>query len=32
MTVGTTDTCTICGEKIKDKYLRVVGFLTNIKN
>ena len=32
MTVGCSDTCSICGGKIKDKYTRVVGFLTNTKN
>ncbi|MFC0903942.1 anaerobic ribonucleoside-triphosphate reductase [Clostridium sp. MT-14] len=32
MTVGKNDVCTICGEEITDKYMRVVGFLTNVKN
>lgn len=32
MTVGKDSICTICGEEITDKYMRVVGFLTNIKN
>lgn len=32
MTVGRNDICTICGSKITDKYLRIVGFLTNTKN
>jgi ribonucleoside-triphosphate reductase len=32
MTVGKIDTCSICGAKVTDKYLRVVGFITNIKN
>lgn len=32
MTVGKTDICSICGEKVTDKYMRVVGFLTNTKN
>jgi ribonucleoside-triphosphate reductase len=32
MTVGTTDICSICGEPIEDKYMRVVGFLTAVKN
>ena len=32
MTVGRGENCVICGEKITDKYMRVVGFLTNVKN
>lgn len=32
MTVGKTDICSICGEEVTDKYMRVVGFLTNTKN
>lgn len=32
MTVGRDDICSICGCRITDKYMRVVGFLTNIKN
>lgn len=32
MTVGNGDTCPICGKKIINKYTRVVGFLTNVKN
>lgn len=32
MTVSNGDICTICGKPIKNKYTRVVGFLTNIKN
>ena len=34
MTVGKKDNevCSICGEPIKNKYTRVVGFLTNVKN
>ena len=32
MTVSNDDVCTICGKSIVNKYTRVVGFLTNIKN
>jgi ribonucleoside-triphosphate reductase len=32
MSVTNGDTCSICGEKITDKYTRVVGFLVNVKN
>ena len=32
MTVGKISNCSICNAKITDKYLRVVGFITNIKN
>ena len=32
MTVGTTDICPICGKDVEDKYLRIVGFITNVKN
>lgn len=32
MTVSNEDICPICGKKIINKYTRVVGFLTNIKN
>ena len=32
MTVGNNDTCTICGKRIVNKYTRVVGFLTNVRN
>jgi ribonucleoside-triphosphate reductase len=32
MSVGNNDICSICGKPIKNKYSRVVGFLTNIKN
>jgi len=32
MTVGHGDNCTICGKKIINKYTRVVGFLTNVRN
>lgn len=32
MSVGNDDICPICGKEIKDKYTRVVGFLTNVKN
>jgi len=32
MCVTNGDKCTICNEKITDKFTRVVGFLTNIKN
>lgn len=32
MSVTNGDKCLVCGEPITDKYSRVVGFLTNIKN
>lgn len=32
MTVGSSNTCSICGAEIVDFYTRVVGFLTNVKN
>jgi ribonucleoside-triphosphate reductase len=32
MSVGSDEICPICGDPIVDKYQRVVGFLTNIKN
>lgn len=32
MTVGHNDNCTICGKPIVNKYTRVVGFLTNVRN
>ena len=32
MTVGNVDICPICGKPIINKYTRVVGFLTNVKN
>ena len=32
MSVGNDNICPICGKEIKDKYTRVVGFLTNVKN
>lgn len=32
MTVSNGDICTICGKPIVNKYTRVVGFLTNIRN
>ena len=32
MSVTNGDQCLVCGEPITDKYTRVVGFLTNIKN
>ena len=32
MTVSNDDVCTICGKNIVNKYTRVVGFLTNVKN
>ena len=32
MSVTNGDKCLVCGEPITDKYTRVVGFLTNIKN
>ena len=32
MTVGHNDDCTICGKPIVNKYTRVVGFLTNVRN
>ena len=32
MTVGHNDNCTICGKPIINKYTRVVGFLTNVRN
>jgi ribonucleoside-triphosphate reductase len=32
ISVGKGDVCSICGGKITDKFLRVVGFLTNTKN
>lgn len=32
MTVGNKNVCSICGDKITDEYLRIVGFLTNVKN
>jgi ribonucleoside-triphosphate reductase len=32
MTVGGSGTCQICGKPITDQYMRVVGFLTNVKN
>lgn len=32
MTVTNGEICTICGKPIINKYTRVVGFLTNVKN
>lgn len=32
MSVGTSDSCPVCAGVIVDKYTRVVGFLTNVKN
>ena len=32
MCVTNGNTCTICGENIKNKYSRVVGFLTSVHN
>lgn len=32
MSVGKISVCPVCGKSITDKYLRVVGFITNIKN
>ncbi|NCD11262.1 MAG: ribonucleoside-triphosphate reductase [Epsilonproteobacteria bacterium] len=32
MSVGTTDVCPVCGKDVEDKYTRIVGFLTNVKN
>ena len=32
MTIGNEDICPICGKPIINKYTRVVGFLTNVKN
>lgn len=32
MTVGNGEKCNICGREIINKYTRVVGFLTNVKN
>jgi hypothetical protein len=32
MTVGNGDTCSICGGEIMEKYTKVVGFLSNVKN
>lgn len=32
MTTGLNNSCDICGKKIINKYTRVVGFLTNVKN
>ena len=32
MTVSNDDVCTVCGKDIVNKYTRVVGFLTNVKN
>lgn len=32
MSVSNEDICVICGDEIIDKYTRVVGFVTNIKN
>lgn len=32
MSVGNSDTCKVCGGVITNKYTRVVGFLTNVKN
>ena len=32
MTVSNDDICTVCGKDIVNKYTRVVGFLTNVKN
>lgn len=32
MTVSNDEVCTICGKEITNKYTRVVGFLTNVKN
>lgn len=32
MSVGNGDKCSICGKNIVNKYTRVVGFLTNVKN
>lgn len=32
MTVSNDEICTVCGKPIMNKYTRVVGFLTNVKN
>lgn len=32
MSVGNGDKCSICGGEVINKYTRVVGFLTNVKN
>lgn len=32
MTVGNSGVCSVCGKNIVNKYTRVVGFLTNVKN
>jgi ribonucleoside-triphosphate reductase len=32
MTVSNDEVCTVCGKGIENKYTRVVGFLTNVKN
>lgn len=32
ITVGKGNKCSVCGETITDKFLRVVGFLTNVHN
>lgn len=32
MTVSNDELCTVCGKEIVNKYTRVVGFLTNVKN
>lgn len=32
MTIGKGETCSVCGGKIENEYIRVVGFLTNTKN
>ena len=32
MSVGKTDVCSICGEPIEERFTRVVGFLTSVRN
>ena len=32
MSVGKNETCPVCGKSITDNYIRVVGFIVNVKN
>lgn len=32
MSVGRNDVCSVCGKHITDNYIRVVGFIVNVKN
>jgi anaerobic ribonucleoside-triphosphate reductase len=32
MSVGKNDVCPVCGKPITDNYIRVVGFIVNVKN